>query len=201
MTAGLIYEATLRFYEPPEIVGGIMLGTAFLSLIFNLIQIKILHSGEGGHVHVGGQKCTHSSHNHGDTGHDHHHHGHNHSHDHDDHDHHKHEHNHKHHDHKQEDDEDKESCHDNELGHKEELDEDSVFFDPGSTHDHEHQEERSNLNIDAATLHILGDLLNSAGVIVASIIIYIWPNLWWVDPLCTYLFALIVLYTTKTVFF
>lgn len=54
MAGCLIYEATMRFFEPPEIGGEIMFGTAILSLVFNLIQIKILHSGEGGHVHAGG---------------------------------------------------------------------------------------------------------------------------------------------------
>ena len=54
MAGILIYEATLRFWHPPEIGGKVMFGTAILSLVFNLIQIKILHSGEGGHVHAGG---------------------------------------------------------------------------------------------------------------------------------------------------
>ena len=54
MTVWLLYEATQRFFNPPEIMGGIMLSIAVLSFFFNLIQIKILHSGEGGHVHAGG---------------------------------------------------------------------------------------------------------------------------------------------------
>ena len=73
--------------------------------------------------------------------------------------------------------------------------------------DHQHGSEikaksksKSNLNIDAAFLHILGDLLNSAGVIFAAVIVYIWPQYWYVDPICTYFFALIVLWTTKTTF-
>lgn len=53
MAAWLVYEATFRFFDPPEIMGGIMLSVAILSLVFNLIQIKILHSGEGGHMHAG----------------------------------------------------------------------------------------------------------------------------------------------------
>lgn len=86
MTAFLIYEATWRFFEPPEIIGSIMLGVAILSFFFNLIQIKILHSGEGGHVHAGGQKCSGHGHGHGHN-HDHHH---DHGHDHDHHHHHHH---------------------------------------------------------------------------------------------------------------
>ena len=56
------------------------------------------------------------------------------------------------------------------------------------------------MNIDAAFLHILGDLLNSVGVIIAATIVFFWPSLWMVDPICTYLFAIIVLWTTRSVF-
>ncbi len=59
---------------------------------------------------------------------------------------------------------------------------------------------KKNLNLDAAFLHILGDLLNSVGVILAATIIYIYPEYWYADPICTYFFALIVLWTTKTTF-
>ena len=45
-------------------------------------------------------------------------------------------------------------------------------------------------------LHVLGDAIMSVGIIIASIIIYIWEDLWWFDPLCTYLFAVIVAVTT-----
>lgn len=54
LTVWLLYEATQRFFTQPEIGGTIMLSVACLSFVFNLIQIKILHSGEGGHVHLGG---------------------------------------------------------------------------------------------------------------------------------------------------
>ena len=57
-----------------------------------------------------------------------------------------------------------------------------------------------NLNVEAAYLHVLGDLLNSIGVIMAATIILIWPNLWYVDPICTYFFSLIVFYTTFKTF-
>ena len=56
--------------------------------------------------------------------------------------------------------------------------------------------EPRNLNMDAATLHVLGDLLSSVGVIIASIFIYLWPSLWIMDPICTYIFAIFVSYTT-----
>ena len=43
-------------------------------------------------------------------------------------------------------------------------------------------------------------MLNSIGVIVAATIILIWPNLWYVDPICTYFFSIIVFYTTFQTF-
>jgi len=50
--------------------------------------------------------------------------------------------------------------------------------------------------MDAATLHVMGDLLSSVGVIIASIFIYFWPSMWFMDPICTYIFAIFVSYTT-----
>ena len=167
LTVWLLFEATKRFFNPPEIGGTIMLATACASFFFNLIQIKILHSGEGGHVHAGGAPCS----GHGGGGHDHAHgddDGHDHAHDH---------------------------------GH-----------DHGHGHDHAHERSASevsaatvdankkNLNVEAAFLHILGDLLNSIGVIIAATIVYIQPDYWYVDPICTYVFALIVLWTTRQTF-
>jgi zinc transporter 2 len=52
------------------------------------------------------------------------------------------------------------------------------------------------MNIDAAYLHVMGDMLMSVGVIIAAIIIYMWPNMWYFDPICTYLFSVIVCFTT-----
>ena len=39
------------------------------------------------------------------------------------------------------------------------------------------KKKQRNLNVEAAYLHVLGDLLNSIGVILAATIILIWPNL------------------------
>merc|ERR1712160_16649 len=41
--------------------------------------------------------------------------------------------------------------------------------------DHKEVDSGGNMNMDAATLHVLGDLLSSVGVIIASIFIYFWP--------------------------
>ena len=72
---------------------------------------------------------------------------------------------------------------------------------PHDDHDHGAQGHDNlintgNMNIDAAFLHVLGDLLMSVGVIIAAFFIWLNPNLWWFDPLCTYLFSVIVMFTT-----
>lgn len=53
-----------------------------------------------------------------------------------------------------------------------------------------------NINVTSAYLHVLGDLLMSVGVIIAAIIIYFRPDYRIADPLCTYLFSIIILFTT-----
>lgn len=50
ITIFLVIEAIKRFYEKPEIFGGLMFSVSVLCLIFNLIQMQILHSGDG-HMH------------------------------------------------------------------------------------------------------------------------------------------------------
>ena len=72
MTLWVLVEATHRFFEPPKVQGWIMLLVACIGLVFNLIQIKILHTGDG-HYHLGGESHDHQH------GHDHHH-GHSHDH-------------------------------------------------------------------------------------------------------------------------
>jgi zinc transporter 2 len=52
------------------------------------------------------------------------------------------------------------------------------------------------LNVESAYLHVLGDMLMSCGVILAAIVIYIWPSAKIADPICTYLFSVIVGFTS-----
>lgn len=66
-----------------------------------------------------------------------------------------------------------------------------------SMHDHHHHD---NLNLRAAIVHLIGDLLQSIGVIIASVIIYFFPSYKIIDPICTYVFSIIVLFTTMNVF-
>ena len=42
-------------------------------------------------------------------------------------------------------------------------------------------------------------MLMSVGVIIAATIIYFFPDYWYADPLCTYLFSIIVLFTTTPI--
>jgi len=39
------------------------------------------------------------------------------------------------------------------------------------------------INVKATMIHLLGDLLQSVGVVIASIVLYIWPNFIIIDSL------------------
>jgi len=83
--------------------------------------------------------------------------------------------------------------------------------DDGESHDHGHQEtetsplvkpklthqkSKRNINVTAAFIHVLGDAVQSVGVMIAAGIIWYNPNWTIVDPICTFFFSLIVLATT-----
>lgn len=61
---------------------------------------------------------------------------------------------------------------------------------------HSHEGEKQNLNIRATYVHVIGDIIQSIGVIIASTIIYFFKDAVIADVLCTLFFALLVLYTT-----
>lgn len=194
-----------------------MFVTAVAGLFFNLCQMYILHSGDG-HYHLGG---GYDHHEHGEEDHDH-----NHLHNLE----HKHEHKHdKKHEHKskvqayggaqdlenldlkenllQEYKADEEE---HKYEHKEHKHKHSDHGSHSHKHDHfhDHQHDQShgtkiagfNINVQAAFLHVLGDMLMSVGVIIAAIMVYIKPAWTIADPLCTYLFSIIVCCTTIPVF-
>lgn len=52
------------------------------------------------------------------------------------------------------------------------------------------------LNVRAAMVHVIGDFVQSVGVLGAAIIIWIWPEAKIADPLCTFLFSFLVMATT-----
>ncbi|XP_034555668.1 zinc transporter 2 [Notolabrus celidotus] len=56
-----------------------------------------------------------------------------------------------------------------------------------------------NTSVRAAFIHVVGDLLQSVGVMVAATIIYFRPEYKVADPICTFLFSVFVLCTTVTI--
>lgn len=57
-----------------------------------------------------------------------------------------------------------------------------------------------NLNVRAAVIHLLGDLVQSIGVIIAALIIFFKPEWTLADPICTFLFSILVMLTTVPIF-
>ena len=62
------------------------------------------------------------------------------------------------------------------------------------------KEDKENLNLRAAIVHMVGDMVQSAGVIIAALIIYFKPDWTIADPICTFLFSILVMITTVPVF-
>lgn len=77
--------------------------------------------------------------------------------------------------------------------------------DTEAAHRHAHesgndqQDANSNINVRAALIHVIGDFLQSLGVFVAALVIYFWPHMRIVDPICTFVFSVLVLITTITI--
>ncbi|MES1910607.1 MAG: hypothetical protein MHM6MM_003178 [Cercozoa sp. M6MM] len=68
-------------------------------------------------------------------------------------------------------------------------DDDDIEVDEGAA--------SASVNVRAAYIHILGDLIQSIGVVIAAVLIWIDPEKFRIaDPICTFVFSLIVLYTT-----
>lgn len=166
LTIWLVIEAFNRIFIKYTIDGPVMLITAVLSLIFNIVMMDILHQGGHDHDHGHGHDHDHSHHHEGG-----HHeekiaHGHGHGH-----------------------------GHDSEDNRK-------MSLSAKKSKMASEKEKKRNINVDAAYLHVLGDLLMSVGVTIAATVIYIWPTdqyPWskYVDPACTLLFSIMVCMTCK----
>ncbi|VDN52865.1 unnamed protein product [Dracunculus medinensis] len=67
-----------------------------------------------------------------------------------------------------------------------------------SHHSHHSHSSMSNINVRAAFIHALGDFIQCIGVLIAAFIIKFtgWTT---ADPLCTFLFSIIVLMTTSKI--
>lgn len=178
----LAYEAVQRLIKPPEedVDGRIMTLIAAIGVVVNVVLAFVL--GEH-HVHLPGGDHGHDhSHGHDHGGEDDHHH------DHDEekacfekedhHDHHDHHDQHDHHDHHGEASEASPLVH------------------------HPHESDRSlsppkrNVNLHAAYLHVLGDLLQSVAVFLAGMVIWWKPEWHVIDPILTLCFCVLVLWST-----
>ena len=95
------------------------------------------------------------------------------------------------HDHDHDHEHDHEHEHDHDHEHEHNSDEEIRLH----TED-ENENKNSNVNLRASFIHILGDALQNIGVFIAGIIIYFLPRYSIADPICTYIFSIIVGFTT-----
>lgn len=66
-----------------------------------------------------------------------------------------------------------------------------------NSHSHSHSHNHStNLNVRAAVIHVIGDLIQAVGVLIAAMIIYVVPSWQIIDPICTFMFSILVIFTT-----
>lgn len=66
-----------------------------------------------------------------------------------------------------------------------------------SNQSHSHVAE--NMNVRAALIHVISDFVQSCGVFLAAIVIYFKPEWIIIDPICTFLFSVLVLFTTLNI--
>ncbi|XP_040909370.1 zinc transporter 8 isoform X2 [Toxotes jaculatrix] len=64
---------------------------------------------------------------------------------------------------------------------------------------HGRRAQQANASVRAAFVHVMGDLLQSLSVLVSAIIIFFKPEYKIADPICTFLFSILVLCTTFTI--
>lgn len=68
---------------------------------------------------------------------------------------------------------------------------------PNSSHQsHDNQPSEQNINVRAAFVHVVSDFVQSLGVFVAALVIYFKPEWSIIDPVCTFVFSILVLITT-----
>lgn len=67
----------------------------------------------------------------------------------------------------------------------------------GHSHSESNKTSRSeNINVRAAFIHVVGDFIQSFGVFVAALVIYFKAEWVIIDPICTFIFSILVLFTT-----
>lgn len=174
----LIYEAVGRIvYRNASVNGKLMFAIATFGFVLNCIMVLWL-----GHDHSHHHGFGHS-HGHGHD-HDHHNHGHDH-----DHDHHHRDHSHSHH-----------QCggdadHDHGM---EELSKTTYEENLSMISNDKTKTKVLNINLQGAYLHVMTDMIQSMGVMIAGGIIWAKPEWFIVDLLCTLVFSILSLSTTLT---
>ncbi|XP_038988948.1 metal tolerance protein 1-like [Phoenix dactylifera] len=190
----LVYEAMARIiYDNGEVHGFLMFAVAAFGLLVNIVMAVVL-----GHDHGhAGDSRGHGGHSHGQGASDH-----DHSHHDDDHDHdHSHgaEHSHgrgisiptHHHYSKQEVLEDE---HEPLHKHSEDSQDQNSGFE--GTREKKKKKKQRNINVHSAYLHVLGDSIQSIGVMIGGAIIWYEPEWKIIDLICTLIFSVVVLLTT-----
>ena len=69
----------------------------------------------------------------------------------------------------------------------------------GHLHDGKDERHKENINVKAAFIHVIGDFVQSIGVFTAALIIFFKPEWKIVDPICTFIFSVLVLCTTISI--
>ncbi|KAH0454503.1 hypothetical protein IEQ34_016427 [Dendrobium chrysotoxum] len=179
----LVFEAILRIInDSGEVNGWLMFTVSAFGLVVNIIMAMMLGH-EHGHAHHGG----HDDHEHSD---------HDDSHDHD------HDHDENHHNHRHEHTEEHFHCHGVSVtSHNLLSSEDSKepllnHSEAKSVSTATKKHKKRNINVHSAYLHVLGDSIQSVGVMVGGAIIWYKPEWKIIDLICTLIFSVIVLATT-----
>ena len=62
----------------------------------------------------------------------------------------------------------------------------------GGGHGHSHGGSGENINVRAALIHVIGDIVQSVGVVIAGALIWYNPDWHLADPITTFLFSILV---------
>ncbi|KAL3701737.1 hypothetical protein R1sor_019759 [Riccia sorocarpa] len=193
VTGSIVYEAISRLFTHQEPIDGrLMFIVASLGLLVNLVMMALLGHDHGGHDHAGHDHGPGDGHSHGaecgDHGGD---------------------------QHVHEDDEEaapakdfdprqhQQECRQRNLVVRESNeiivcicdDVERPNIDKVETKC-EGEPKKENVNVKSAYLHVLGDLVQSVGVMIGGAVIWWKPHLIIVDLICTLLFSVLVLWTT-----
>ncbi|CAF2848191.1 unnamed protein product [Rotaria sp. Silwood2] len=176
VTGVLVYMAVERcITQTFEVKPVEMIIVASCGVLFNIVMFFVLHA------NVCGKSIPHHGHSHGDN------HGHSHENNHG----HSHENNH-------------EDLDDETLENTDTIINASpLVADIVTGHNREQmlkaKKSTKNINVRAAIIHVIGDFVQSVGVLCAAILIKFKPQYKLADPICTFVFSILVLITTITI--